>query len=230
MQLWRNTLRPYLGDRIGLTILDLGSGTGRFSCVLAEEFDSLVVGVEPSDKMRQVAEAECQHPKVRFLKGSADHIPLADDSCDLAWLSQIVHHLPDLDSAAHELRRVVKESGLVIIRSNFKGRLDGFCRYYEFFPTGLVADEARHPTVEHVEQCFDRHGFRLTTFETVEQMQAGSLKEYAERIRLRSYSTFELISENEYEVGLAALEAAASLEQQPQPVMAKIDLLVFQGA
>ena len=97
-------------------------------------------------------------------------------------------------------------------------------------PTGLVVDEARHPTVEHVEQCFDRHGFRLVTFETIEQTEAGSLKEYAERIRLRTYSTFELISDNEFETGLAALEAAASREQQPQPVMAKVDLLVFQSA
>ena len=132
------------------------------------------------------------------------------------------------DAAAQELRRVVKVSGLVIVRNNFKDQLDGFCRYYNFFPTGLVVDEERHPTIEHVEQCFDRHGFRLAAFETIEQMEARSLEEYAERIRLRTYSTFELIPVTEFEEGLRALQQAAQAETGDHPVMAKIDLLVFR--
>jgi ubiquinone/menaquinone biosynthesis C-methylase UbiE len=228
MRLWRETVRRVVGNRNGLTILDLGSGTGRFSSLLADKFEAHVVGVEPSDKMRAVAEAECRHPKVCFLKGAAEDIPLPNDSCDVAWLSQIVHHLTDLDAAAKELRRVVRPFGLVIFRSNFKGRLDGSCRYYDFFPAGLAVDEARHPTVEHVEECFEQNGFVRTSFETIEQIEARSLKEYAERIALRTYSTFELISDEEYEAGLAALRAEAFREQQPQPVMAKVDLLVFQ--
>lgn len=228
MRLWRETIRRVGGDRNGLTILDLGSGTGRFSSLLADEFDSHVVGVEPSDKMRAVAEAECRHPKVRFLKGAAEHIPLPDDSCDVAWMSQIVHHLTDLDAAAKELRRVVMQYGLVIFRSNFKGRLDGSSRYYDFFPTGLAVDEARHPTVEHIEECFEQNGFVRTSFETIEQMEARSLTEYAERIALRTYSTFELISENEFEEGLRALQKAAQAESGDYPVMGKIDLLVFE--
>lgn len=228
MRLWRETLRRVVGHRNDLTILDLGSGTGRFSSLLADEFDAHVVGVEPSDRMRSVAEAECRHRKVRFVQGAAERIPLEDDSCDLAWLSQIVHHLTDLDAAAQELRRVVKPSGQVIIRGNFKGRLNGSSRYYDFFPAGLAADEARYPTVEHVVECFEQSGFHLASFETIEQMEARSLTEYAERIRLRTYSTFELISDEEYEAGLAALTAAASRETRAQPVMGNLDLLVFQ--
>lgn len=230
MRLWRETVRRVVGDRNGLSILDLGSGTGRFSSLLADEFESPVVGVEPSDKMRAVAEAECRHPHVRFVKGAAEQIPFSDDSCDVAWLSQIVHHLTDLDAAAKELRRVVRQSGLVIFRSNFKGRLDGSSRYYEFFPTGLAVDETRHPTVEQVQECFEQNGFVRTSFETIEQMEARNLTEYAERIAMRTYSTFELISDEEYEAGLAALRAEVSRERQPQPVMGKVDLLVFQRA
>lgn len=232
MRLWGETLRRVVGEhggeRRGMTILDLGAGTGRFSALLAEALEAEVVGVEPSDKMRGVAEAECRHPRVRFLKGNAERIPLSDDACDAAWLSQVVHHLADLDAAADELRRVVKAAGLVIFRSNFQGRLADSSRYYEFFPTGLAVDEARHPTVEDVTQCFERHGFRRTVFESIEQLEGGSLNEYAERIRLRTYSTFELISDEEFAAGLAALEAAVRREPSPQPVMGKIDLLVFQ--
>lgn len=228
LKLWRQAVRRVLRGGSGQTILDLGSGTGRFSALLADEFDAQVVGVEPSDKMRAVAEAECRHPGVRFVKGAAESIPLDDDSCDAAWLSQVAHHISDLDAAAGELRRVVDDAGPVLIRGNFKGRLNGSARYYDFFPAGLAADEARHPTVEQIERCFAGHGFPLAACETIEQVEARSLKNYAERIRLRTYSTFELISDREFEAGLAALEAAASRETQPRPVTGKVDLLVFQ--
>lgn len=64
MRLWRDTIRRCVGDRSGLTVLDLGSGTGRYSGVFADELDSQVIAVEPSDKMRAVAEAECTHSQV----------------------------------------------------------------------------------------------------------------------------------------------------------------------
>ena len=227
MLLWRDTIRRAIGEVRGMTILDLGSGTGRFSGMLAEEFDARVVGVEPSEKMRKVAEANCTHPGVRFLAGSAENIPLDDQSCDVAWLSQIVHHLSDLERAARELRRVVRPSGIVIIRSNFAGRLAGFCRYYEFFPSGLVVDEARHPSVEQLRASFERNSFVLRSFDTIQQQEADSLQEYAERIRMRTYSTFELISEADFAAGLRAMDAAVQSERQPQAVTAKLDLLVF---
>lgn len=228
LDLWRMALRRFVGDRGGMTILDLGSGTGRFSPLLADAFDSQVVGVEPSDKMRAVAEAECQHPRVRFLAGAAEHIPMPDGSCDLAWMSQVIHHLPDFDAAARELARVIKPSGLLFVRNNFKGRLDGCCLYYKYFPAGLVADEARHPTVESIEENFAPHGFGRVAFEMIKQMEARSLREYAQRVGLRPYSTFELISDEEFEAGLAALQAAAAQEQAPQPVMGTVDLLVLR--
>jgi ubiquinone/menaquinone biosynthesis C-methylase UbiE len=228
MQLWREALHRWVVGREEMTILDLGSGTGRFSPLLADTFDAQVVGVEPSDKMRAVAETESRHPQVRFLTGSAEHIPLADNACDLAWLSQIVHHLPDVDAAAREIARVLTESGVLIVRNNFSGRLVGCARYYEFFPTGLAVDEKRHPSVEHIQACFHRHGFRLAAFEAIEQMESASLQEYADRIQMRTYSTLELISEQEYEAGLAALQAAASREQEPQPVLGRVDVLVFE--
>ena len=116
----------------------------------------------------------------------------------------------------------------ILIRSNFKGRLKGFARFYEFFPAGLVIDEARHPSVEQVQRIFESQGFRFDRFETVEQLVSLSLKEYAERIQLRTYSTFELMSEKEIKDGMRALDTAAQSEDKPKPVMAKLDLLVLQ--
>lgn len=227
MRQWMDAIRPYVGQRDGLIILDLGCGTGRFSGQLAEEFQATVFGVEPSEKMRAAAMRECRHPAVRFVAGAAGEIPLGPATCDAAWLSQIIHHVPDMNAAASELFRVVKPEGLVFIRNNFKDRLQGYS-YYRFFPTGLEVDNARHPTVEAVRQTFEENGFQHVAFETITQTEAQSLKEYTERIRLRAFSTFYLISDEEFEQGLQAMQQAAAQEESPQPVTANVDLLVMK--
>ncbi len=228
MLIWRTKIRHYLADRTGLNVLDLGSGTGRFSVTLAEALDADVVGVEPADAMRSVALREVQHPRVRFLAGTADQIPLDSASCDAAWLSQMLHHVPDIPAAAAEVQRVMRSGGRVLIRNGFQGRLKDHCRYYQFFPTGLAVDDSRHPTIEQTTRAFEACGFRLVANDVIEQLEAPSLSAYADRIRQRAFSTFELITDSEFAAGLADLQAAADREQPPQPVMGKLDLLVFE--
>jgi ubiquinone/menaquinone biosynthesis C-methylase UbiE len=52
-QVWRSALEPYLG---GVTrVLDVGSGTGRFTVLLAQWFGATVIGIEPANGMRDRA-------------------------------------------------------------------------------------------------------------------------------------------------------------------------------
>jgi SAM-dependent methyltransferase len=55
-QLWRVTFTRWADPRRPLAVLDLGSGTGRFAPMLADTFGGPVYGVEPSTRMRQMAE------------------------------------------------------------------------------------------------------------------------------------------------------------------------------
>jgi ubiquinone/menaquinone biosynthesis C-methylase UbiE len=72
--LWMEYLSRYVSKDSPITFLDLGSGTGRFSKVIADRFDCRVIGIEPSDKMRVKAE-QCIHDgRIRFLKGDASII------------------------------------------------------------------------------------------------------------------------------------------------------------
>ena len=72
-----------------LTVLDLGSGTGRFTPMLADTFGGPTYGVEPSARMRQVAAG---HPGVSYLPGSAERIPLGDGTCDLVVMFLMLQH------------------------------------------------------------------------------------------------------------------------------------------
>ncbi len=227
-RLWMDAIAGRLGGaRSGLTILDLGAGTGRFSTMLADVFDARVVGVEPSEKMRAEAERGSAHPRVVYREGAADAIPAAEGEFDFALLSMVIHHVPDLAACAGELHRVVRPGGLVFIRNVFSGRLDGV-RHYEFFPSARVIDEARLPTVERVRDAFAAVGFELVALDTLDQEIDVSLRAHYERLELRALSTFELISDAEFEAGLARLRAAADLETTPTAVLERIDLLTLR--
>jgi ubiquinone/menaquinone biosynthesis C-methylase UbiE len=227
-RLWMDALAVHLvGGRSGLTILDLGAGTGRFSTMLADAFDASVIAVEPSEKMRAEAARGSAHPRVVYRDGVAAAIAAAEGEFDFAFLSMVIHHVPDVAACARELHRVVRRDGLVFIRNVFSGRLDGV-RHYEFFPSARAIDETRLPTVERVRDAFVAQGFEPVTLDTLEQEIDVSLNAHYERLTLRALSTFELISDAEFEAGLARLRRAADLETTPSPVLEKLDLLTLR--
>jgi ubiquinone/menaquinone biosynthesis C-methylase UbiE len=227
-RLWMAAIAGHLGDvRAELTILDLGAGTGRFSAQLADAFDARVVAVEPSAKMRAEAERDGSHPRVVYRDGTADVIPAIDGEFDVAFLSMVIHHVPDPAACARELYRVVKPGGLVFVRNTFSGRLDGV-PHYQFFPAARAVDETRLPRVERIRDAFGASGFEFVALDAVEQQIDPSLRDHYDRIRRRALSSFELISDAEFHEGLERMRRAVELETTPIPVLERIDLLVLR--
>src|SRR5262249_53781221 len=177
--------------------------------LLAETFQARVVAVEPSAKMRADAERGSAHPRVVYRDGTADSIPAADGEFDLALLSMVIHHVPDLDGCARELARVVRRDGLVFIRNTFSGRLDGI-RHYEFFPSARAIDKARLPRVDRVREAFGTSGFSTVALDTIEQEIDPSLAAHYDRIERRALSSFELMSDAEFRHGLALMREQRS--------------------
>src|SRR5207244_9047228 len=132
-----------------LTILDLGSGIGTWSEVLAEAFGAQVIGIEPSARMRAVAAQEHMHPRVRYAEGAGERIPLADSSCDAALLSYVIHHVADRDACAAELRRVLRAGAWVLVRGALRDSLAS-APHWRFFPTARAIAERQFPSVGEV--------------------------------------------------------------------------------
>ncbi len=115
----------------------------------------------------------------------------------------------------------------MFVRNVFSGRLDGV-PHYAFFPSARAVDEARLPTLEAVRQAFVGQGFELTALDTPVQEIDPSLTAHYERIKQRALSTFELITDAEFEEGLTRMRHAAARETTPTPVLEAIDLLVLR--
>jgi len=225
---WRATVAPFLPRKPDLTILDLGSGTGRFSTLLADSFGARVIGVEPARGMRRLAAGDAHPTKVAFVGGTAERIPLRDQSCDVAWLSQMLHHVRDQAACAGELRRVVRPKGRVIVRGTFAESLDGFPTLLRFFPDVRDIFEDL-PRVENTVATFRAHDLHLETHRRIEQQVCASLREFAERSRLRADSSLALLADDEFEGCQTALEHAAAAESRAEPVIETLDLLVFNA-
>ena len=225
--LWTTIVEPFITRAHPATVLDLGCGTGRFAALFAARFEARVIGLDPALAMLRAARQGAGSDNPFYAAARSEQLPLADGCCDLAWLSQMIHHVRDREACARELRRVLRRGGHVLVRGAFADRLDGFPAFLRFFPgTRLIMSQ--FPTTGQVEATFRSAGFSLVEQRRVPQRNCNNLAELAERTRLRADSTLSLLSDAEFERCQAALERAAR-EEPPTPVIEIIDLLVLQA-
>ena len=224
---WISAFARYAGPARPQTVLDLGSGTGRFTPALAEEFGGPVYGVEPSIRMREIAQDSASHPDVTYLDGRAEQIPLPDNSCDVALLYLVLHHVTERDKAAFELARVLRPGGRLLIRSTFV-ELTPDLLWYRYFPSAEAVEARTFPSVAEIERTFAPAGFHVVELTSVRHHLADSFTEYTSRMKLRAISTFEHLPEDEIAAGFARMEADAAEERTPVPVVEDCTMLVLR--
>jgi ubiquinone/menaquinone biosynthesis C-methylase UbiE len=223
---WIDAFGTYAPSARPLAVLDLGSGTGRFAPALADAFRGPVYGVEPSQKMRAVAEESAAHPAVTYLEGRAERIPLPAASIDLVLMYLSFHHVQDREAAAADIARVLRPGGRLLLRSTFCDRMPDL-EWMRYFPRARDIEMQMFPSSDEVIRLFATVRLAPVALVPIEERLAPSLTEYAERLRLRALSTFEHMSEEEIAEGFARMDAAAAGEAQPRPVIRSSDLLVL---
>lgn len=210
------------------TVLDLGSGTGRFSPLLAQVFGGPVYGVEPSDKMRSVAEENAAHPAVTYLPGKAEAVPLDDDSVDVVLTMLSFHHVRDRAAGAAEIGRVLRPGGRYLTYTPFSDRFPDI-HWHRFFPEAREVEKRMFPPLAEIEALFAGVGLRKVSLTRIQHSVSPSLAAFRERLSLRAISTFEHMSEADIERGFARLDAAVAAETEPRTVFTEGDLLVFEA-
>jgi ubiquinone/menaquinone biosynthesis C-methylase UbiE/GNAT superfamily N-acetyltransferase len=108
------------GFQDGRTFLDLGSGPGLTSFMLARTFtDGQIIGIEPDPFLRARAQELAAHQglgdRCRFVEGKGETLPLEDDSVDYCYARFVFQHLPDPGAVLKELARVTRPGGAVVV-------------------------------------------------------------------------------------------------------------------
>lgn len=114
-----------LNEAVPKTIVEVGCGSGYFTEKLIKMTSILkeIVAIEPDDVLREYAKEKLS-PKVRFLKGTAEDIPLPDESADLTVCHIVLNNLPNVYGAVSGMRRVTKGGGIVAAIEPSGGGID----------------------------------------------------------------------------------------------------------
>lgn len=206
-------------------VVDLGSGTGlstRFWAPVAEE----VIGVEPSEAMRQLAAGRTASPNVRYVEGSGAATGLEAASADLVTAAQSLHWM-DPDPTFREIARILRPGGVL-------------CAYeYHNITTPAWAPEAAYVRLRmrggqiRAERGLERglplwplsvesiaaggwfDDVRETSLHSVERGDGARLVALA--LSEGSLTTLLAAGVSEADVGLTELRRAASMLSGPEP-------------
>jgi len=96
-----------MGDIAGLSVLDVGAGTGKLTRFLLRHGAHVSV-VEPDDDMRKVLLR--RSPEVEVLIGSAESVPAEDETFDAIFMNSAWHWFTQPD-ATNEFARVLRDNG-----------------------------------------------------------------------------------------------------------------------
>jgi len=111
----------HLTDSSAQTILDAGCGTGYGLQFLKKRYPSAkLTGLDLAPAMLQVAQQQlCD---IEFVQGDIECLPFESDSFDIAWSSSAVQWC-ELSQAVHELSRVTKPGGRLLVSTFAEGTL-----------------------------------------------------------------------------------------------------------
>lgn len=159
------------------SLLDIGTGSGNFPTRLREAGHlGRLIGMDFSSGMLEVASTKTK--EVEWIQGNAMELPFPDSSFDVVTARHMLYHVPDMNKAIREAKRVLKLGGRFMAVTNDDGyMLEFWNAVFEAVKDNAdfatMTDEVLNPKffAAHLEEQI-QNVFHTTTFTRL----MGSLK------------------------------------------------------
>ena len=129
-------LRPVVRDK---TVLELAAGTGLIAKHIANAAEYIEV-TDASEQMIRQAERENHAENLHFSVQDMFCLPYADAAFDVVIVSNALHIVPQPERALREIKRVLKDDGVLIAptfthaENSFPGKIKAFFMNLAGFP------------------------------------------------------------------------------------------------
>ncbi len=130
-------------------VLEVGPGLGELAERIMRQVDARVVAVDQSERMVELTAAR----GVEAIVGDVQDLPFRDGIFDCALAAWMLYHVPDLNGALRELRRVLRPGGRLVAVTNSAHsqrelwELVGYRPEYSFGAENAESALLRHFTV-----------------------------------------------------------------------------------
>jgi ubiquinone/menaquinone biosynthesis C-methylase UbiE/DNA-binding HxlR family transcriptional regulator len=123
---WKSVAEALLRLMPPMVIADLGAGDGSFSLLLAQNATK-VIAVDSSAKMIEFAREQAHRHHVKNVDhrlGDMEELPIDEESVDLVFFSQSLHHALHPQQALAEAARILRPGGRIAILDLAKHRFE----------------------------------------------------------------------------------------------------------
>jgi|GEM_PF-259242 len=185
----------------GSIVLEVGCGTGNYARALVQRTGCHAHGLDPSVAMLTHARASSE--SVGWLWGRAEQIGFADDTFDLIFSVDVIHHVTDKAALYAGVARTLKPGGQVCTVTDSADIIRRREALSGYFPETVEWEFARYPRVAQLEAWMTSAGLAGVDVVVVEEPYEITS---AQRFRDKAYSSLHLISEKAWRAGLQRLE------------------------
>jgi SAM-dependent methyltransferase len=143
-----------------------------------------------------------KNPRATVVAGDHAELPFEDGVFDFIYLTDVIHHVPDLGVLFRNFRRVLKVAGRVCVVTESHAQI-GARFYNRYFPSMEAREKERYPDLPAIVAAAQGAGLTLEGVET--RATGGSAvvtEELVRTVEEKSFSMFRRLEEEEWRQGL----------------------------
>jgi len=156
--------------------------------------------------------------KTLLCQASAESLPLKDESHDFIYCVNALHHFSEPETFIREVQRVLMPGGTLVIIGMNPSDTRNRWYLYDFFTGVFENDLERFPDWNRVKYWVKQAHFSLVQFEDVEFIHDPKTRDSVLQdpfLQKNACSQLALLSPEEYQHGLAKLQAHVNTIQDP---------------
>ena len=207
--------------------LEVGSGTGYWLNLLYKTTSNLF-GLDYSFEM--IRQAKGQSAPLQLSRGTGISLPYRDESFDLLYSVDAVHHIGDHRAFVAEAFRVLKPDG-AFVTIGYDPH-EGSTRWYayDYFDTVYDTDLRRYPSGRSMITWMKDAGFKNTSTQTIEHINNvhvgdGTLRDPF--LKQNATSQLALLDKDVYDAGVKRIKhALAEARKKNETIVFNADIQV----